>query len=258
MIGKVVDYDTGKPLAGIVVAEARDSQRFEGMLAGDHLAGNASGVASAVTSADGSFSLPMPGSGRFLFAAFGEPHSYVTFHGTFAGRSAALGSIRLIYPTRDERAALDEINRFRGAPGGDGRLGVASHLVFDENLTESARFWAAQEVRAGRIGHSCAALGDPAGCVEFNAFFHALPGAPQDWFAGQNAAFDTVASWSDPNSGFEDEGRLCAPAYDWRTCGSAERGETGHFVNLMTANRWAGFGSKELPGSGVYYAMNII
>lgn len=251
--GRVVDFNSGQPLSGIVVVAAPDD--FASELAGDEVAKGSPGIVTAVTDANGSFTLALPFAGRFLFDAFGKPQSHVTFHGDFAAGGRTFGTVRLIEPTDDERAALEELNRFRGAPGGVGRYGAATRLVFDENLMESARFWANQEVRAGRIGHTCGALGNPPNCIEFNAFFHALPGAPQDWSPAQNAAFDAVYSWADPNTTFEIEGRLCAPAYSWRTCGYND--EVGHFVNIMSANHWVGLGAKGLR-DGVYYAMNLI
>ncbi|MBV8148384.1 MAG: hypothetical protein JO092_04770 [Candidatus Eremiobacteraeota bacterium] len=253
--GRVVDFKSGQPLSGIVVAAAPDSDDFVSWLAGDRVADATPGIATAVTDANGSFTLALPFAGRFIFDAFGAPQAHVTFHGTYAAGSQTLGTVRLIEPSSDERAALAELNRFRGAPGGVGRYGAATRLVFDEDLMESARFWAGQEVRAGRIGHTCGALGDPPNCIEFNAFFHGLPGAPQDWSPAQNAAFDAVYSWADPNSTFEIEGRLCAPAYNWHGCGYND--EVGHFVNIMSANRWVGLGAKGLR-DGVYYAMNLI
>jgi hypothetical protein len=253
--GRIVDFRSGQPLAGIVVVAAPDRDDFANQLEGDRVANGGPGIVTAVTNANGSFTLALPFTGRFLFDALGAPQSHVTFHGAYATGNQTLGTVRLIEPTNDERAALEELNRFRGAPGGVGRYGAATRLVFDENLMESARFWAEQEVRAGRIGHTCRALGNPPNCIEFDAFFHALPGAPQDWSPAQNAAFDAVYSWSDPNSTFEIEGRLCAPAYNWRGCGYND--EVGHFVNIMSANRWVGLGAKGLR-DGVYYAMNLI
>lgn len=256
VVGRVVDFGSGRPLAGILVAAASDSSEVTAQLAGDRLSNSGSGVVTAVTDADGTFTLPTPAGTHFLFDAFGSPQSHVTFHGIFASGLHNLGTIRLIEPTADERAGLEELNRFRGAPGGVGRYAAATRLVFDENLMESARFWAQQEVRAGLVGHSCGSLGNPPNCVEFNAFFHSLAGAPQDWFAGQNAAFDRFSSWRDTNSMFEYEGRHCAQAFNWHSCGYND--EVGHFVNIMSASRWVGLGAKRRRDAGVYYTMNLI
>jgi hypothetical protein len=253
--GRVVDFATGRPLSGIVVAAAAANADFAKMLDGDRLLGSELGIVTAVTGADGSFVLPMPRGEHFLFDAFGESQAHVTFHGLFAVGSD-LGAVRLIRPTRDERTALEKLNRFRVAPGGWGGYGAQTSLVFDENLMESARFWAAQEVRAGRIGHTCSALGNPPNCIEFNAFFHELAGVPSEWFAAQNAAVGDVSSWEEPNRLFEIEGQRCAPPYDWRDCGYSA--EVGHFVNIMAASRWIGLGAESAQDSGVYYAMNLI
>ncbi len=254
--GRVVDFASGRALAGIVVAAAPANDDFAKMLKGDRLSESEPGIVTAVTDVDGRFVLPVPLGERFLFDTFGEPQAHVTFHGLFAVGSANLGTVRLIEPTRDERTALEELNRFRGAPGGRGGYGAQTKLVFDENLMESARFWAAQEVRAERIGHTCNALGNPPNCVEFNSFLHNLAGVPPEWSAAQNAAFDDVSSWADPNTMFEIEGRRCASPYNWRDCGYNE--EVGHFVNIMSASRWIGLGAEGAQNSGVYYAMNLI
>ena len=110
---------------------------------------------------------------------------------------------------------------------------------------ESARYWASVEGRTQRIGHTCAALGNPDGCIEFNAFYHRLPGAFNDWQCGQNAAFDTISSWSDPDQGFEDEEHQAG-------------GERGHYLNIISADRWIGLGKAGVPGIGTYFAMNVL
>ena len=254
--GRIVDFESGRPLSGVVVAAVSENGDPGDIVASDQLADSSAGVDTAATDSDGSFALPQPSGAHFLFDALGAPQSHVTFHGVFAADHVELGTLRLIAVTRDERAALAELNRFRGAPGGVGHFGAPTKLVFDENLMESARFWALQEGHAGRIGHTCADLGNPPKCVEFDAFFHALPGAPQDWSPAQNAAFTATSSWADPNMLFEIEGRRCAPAYDWRRCGYNE--EVGHFVNIMSAEHWVGLGAKGQHDAGVYYAMNLI
>jgi hypothetical protein len=160
-----------------------------------------------------------------------------TFHGRFA-MNAIPAVVRLSVVSADDVHALEQLNRFRSQFG-------LRPLVIDENLTETARYWAQEERRSGRIGHTCVALGDPPRCIEFNAFFHRLPGAPQDWDSGQNAAFDPVPSWSDPDAGFEAE----------RFSSSGER---GHFLNLVSAKRWIGFGEVSVPGTGSYFAMNVL
>lgn len=162
---------------------------------------------------------------------------YASFHGVFAP-NAIPRRIRLLALSDDERNAVDRVNRFRQ------RFGLAP-LRVDENLTETARYWSEQERRSGRIGHTCAALGAPASCIEFNSFFHALPGAPRDWFSGQNAAFDTYSTWLAPEAGFEQEEH-------------ATTGERGHFLNLIGASRWIGLGETRVPGYGAYFAMNLM
>ena len=174
---------------------------------------------------------------RVMVEADGAPLNYADFHGSFPATQPPR-VIRLLSLSADERRALDRVNAFR----------ASFHqppLQADENLMETARYWAREERLAGRIGHTCAQLRSPAGCLEFNAYFHSLPGAPLDWFAGQNAAFDTISSWIAPETGFENE-RL------------QTGGERGHFLNLIEASRWIGLGKTRVPGYGAYFAMNLI
>lgn len=231
--GHVVDGETGRPAPGISIAVIPLDAVNEAEMLGDRPPAEA-----MVTTTDdsGHFSVASPRS-PFLLDAYGSPTGRVTFHGRF--RAGDVGTIRLLRPTRDERAALTQLNAFRAAHG------ITATLGFDENLMESARYWAALEGRAQRIGHTCAALDNPQGCVEFNVFYHRLPGAPRDWLCGQNAAFDTVSSWIDPDQGFEDEEHQTS-------------GERGHYINIVSANRWIGFGKVGVPGVGTYFAMNVL
>lgn len=206
------------------------------------------GVLSLVQVIDASSGAPLPhvavsvvrdaqNATRVIVKADGAPLNYADFHGSFPAAETPR-VIRLLSLSHDERRALARVNAFR----------ASFHqppLRADENLMETARYWAREERVAGRIGHTCAQLGFPAGCVEFNAYFHALPGAPLDWFAGQNAAFDTISSWIAPETGFENE-RLQAT------------GDRGHFLNLIGASRWIGLGKTRVPGYGAYFAMNLI
>jgi hypothetical protein len=255
--GTVLDAQTGRPLGGVVVAAAPYDGTFGGPMAGDSAP---AGAATAVTSVDGSYSLTVDGAnGSIALDVYGAPRGFVTYHGVFSSGTANVPALRLVAPTASERNALAQINAFRRAPGGTTAYGEQQPLVFDQNLVLAARYWASQEKRAHRIGHTCAQLGDPSGCVEFNAYFHALPGAPQDDDAGQNAAFDTASSWSEPDRLFEIEGNLCG--YNWRACAGGRDGsaaQTGHYVNLMSARRWAGFGEAVADGDGSYFALNLL
>lgn len=173
---------------------------------------------------------------RVTVEAIGSKNGYANFHGSFSAGSVP-AVVRLLRLSADERRALERVNTFRARYG-------AAPLEPDENLTETARYWAREERLSGRVGHTCATLAHPPGCIEFNAYFHGLPGAPLDWFAGQNAAFDTISSWLGPESGFENE-RSAAE-------------DRGHFLNLIGASRWIGLGEMRVPGYGVYFAMNLI
>lgn len=230
--GTVVDGRTGEPLPGVAVALLPTSAVNGGLMSKDAAPAAA---AVATTDAAGRFLLESPGAPYFL-NAYGASVGRVTFHGTFYGPEA--GTIRLLRPTNEERRALAQLNAFRATHG------IATMLGFDENLMESARYWASVEGRAQHVGHTCASVGSPKGCIEFNTFYHALPGAPREWFCGQNAAFDTVSSWNDPDRGFEAE--------------EHQSGDRGHYLNIISANRWIGFGKAGVPGIGTYFAMNVL
>ncbi len=174
--------------------------------------------------------------GTIRISADGSRLGYTVFHGTFASNRVP-ATVRLSRLSADDVRGLDRVNAFRAS------FGLAP-LTADENLTEAARYWSREERIAGRVGHTCAALGHPAGCVEFNTYYHRLPGVPATSLAGQNAAFDTLATWLAPEALFE-----------------AERngnGERGHFLNLIDARRWIGLGVASIPGYGAYFAMNLI
>lgn len=256
--GTVIDQRSGVPIQGLSVAVERYEGAYDPAMAGDAPA-SAPDVSRATTGPDGSFAVAAPAGAAVAVAVYGGPRGYISFHGVFASKLDRLPVLRLIVATQEERRALAQINAFRVAPGGAAEFGTRQPLVFDQNLVETARYWAALEKQARRIGHTCAELANPAGCVEFNAYFHRLPGAPPDDDSGQNAAFDSDPSWSEPNHLFEIEGKRCG--YNWRSCpGGAERSsaQTGHYVNLMSAQRWIGLGQAVAEGYGAFFAQNLL
>lgn len=257
--GLILGRHTGKPLAGLVVAAAPASEAYEDAMAGD-ASPRLPGVRTAMTNQDGRFSVETDAfTPAVAVDIYGAPQGYATFHGLFPSGIAQLPVIRLISPTIEERHALHQINAFRRAPGGNTIFGTAQPLIFDQNLVETARYWAREEARALRIGHTCAQLGEPAGCVEFNAYFYRLPGAPQDDDAGQNAAFDSNPSWDEANRLFEVEGQLCH--FNWRACPSgpdSSQTQTGHYLNLMLAQHWIGLGEAVAAGYGAFFAQNLL
>ncbi|MDQ2865976.1 MAG: hypothetical protein M3R51_07090 [Candidatus Eremiobacteraeota bacterium] len=231
--GVVVDGETGRPISGVTVALSARGIDNNAAMSGDDVARDATTVQ---TDRDGKFVLWSTQSG-FLLTAYGKSNGRVAFHGVFP--TGGVGTIKLLRPTREERSALAQLNAFRAARG------IPGTLAFDENLMESARYWAALEGRTQRVGHTCASLGNPKGCIEFNAFYHQLPGAPREQFCGQNAAFDEISSWTDPDQGFEDEEHQSG-------------GERGHYLNIISADRWVGLGKTGVPGVGTYFAMNML
>jgi hypothetical protein len=257
--GNIVDAATGRPLAGITVAAAPYDGDFSSPLAGD--AASSGGPGSfAVTAADGSYTLAVDDTAApIALDVYGGTQGFVTYHGVFAAGTTGIPQLRMIQPTVTEQRALNQINSFRRAPGGRAQFGDAQPLVFDRNLVLAARYWASEERHAHRIGHTCAQLGNPDSCIEFNAYFHSLAGAPQGDDSGQNTAFDTDASWSAANRLFEIEGALCR--YNWRACPGGADGsaaQTGHYINLMAARRWIGLGEATAPGDGSYFTVNLL
>jgi hypothetical protein len=248
--GRVVDGQTLRPLTDVAIAVAPLSVKNEIALSGDRAPAASPNAHVVMTDENGRFEVDAPGE-AYVLTAYGASAGRVTFHGVFPSGDGDVGDLRLLVPTNEERATLSRINAFRA------RFGVRTRLVFDENLMESARFWASEELASGHVGHTCATIGRPAGCSEFNDYFHSLRGAPVDWRAGQDAAFDSDTRWDDPESGFEDEGRLCVTPYDWHHCTRADR-ETGHFTNIMAAAQWIGLGKEYQAGVGAYFAMNMI
>jgi hypothetical protein len=260
LTGVVVDARTGRPLAGLAIAASSYDGDFRGSMAGDAPPATLPPGASTVTGPDGSYVVTVDGTSPWVMLdVYGAPRGFATYHGIFAATTTRVPLLRLVAPNAAERHALAQINAFRRAPGGNASYGIAQPLIFDQNLVLAARYWAGQQMRAHRIGHTCAALGNPVGCIEFNAYFHALPGAPPFDDAGQNAAFDTDPSWTQPDQLFEAEGNLCG--YNWHACEGGRDGsasQTGHYVNLMIARRWAGFGEAAAAGDGSYFALNLL
>jgi hypothetical protein len=256
--GTVIDATTGRPFEGVTVAAASYDNDLYGTMAGDAVPSLA--AASVTTGTDGSYTIAIADTASpIALDVYGSAYGFMTFHGVFAAGTTRAPQVRLIRPTAIEQRALNQINAFRRAPGGRSQYGEMQPLVFDQNLVLAARYWASEERLAHRIGHTCAQLGSPVSCIEFNAYFHSLAGAPPDDDAGQNTAFDTDASWSAANHLFEIEGALCG--YNWRACPGGVDGsaaQTGHYINLMSARRWIGLGEATAPGDGSYFTVNLL
>jgi hypothetical protein len=304
--GKIVDASSGTGIAGITVAAAPASSAFTSMMAGSSAPTNAN-VATATTAADGTFKLACGTAltyqsvnycsiADFYFSAYGgSTYGDNSFHGQFASSNAYgaggsglnTGTIKLTDPIAEEVTNVAHVNAFRAAPGpghlygGSGATypqfssnalyGVNNTLVMDENLIETAKYWAGEMHAAGKMGHTCAAIGNPPGCIEQSAYYSALPGEPSSATTDGDAATG-FTSWigiggappynSSAQTTFEYEGAndtsgyyggsmasVCSTVWDAVTCaGGDPPAGAGHFVAEMSAAQWIGLG--EVEGAG--------
>lgn len=135
--GRVVDDATGAPIAGATVVAGS-------VLVADATAPPAAppGDALATTAGDGTFALPL---GAPAFVAVFAP-GYAALH---AQPPAALGELRLVAPSADDLAELNDsvigINALRA------RAGVAP-VAFESSALAAARAWVAWEAATGLDG----------------------------------------------------------------------------------------------------------
>jgi len=186
--GKIVDAGTGIGIGGITVAAAPEAgQVLLNAMSGSSAPVGNPNVATATTKSDGTFTitcgttLTLYGTdfcstaqfGVFLSAYGGASYSMNSFHGTFGsggfnygagGSGTNVGTLKLTNPNAEEVTELAHLNAFRAAPGpgseygysgatypqysSNALYGYANNLVFDENLIEIAKYWAA-ETHAG-------------------------------------------------------------------------------------------------------------
>lgn len=300
--GKMVDAGANAGISGITVAAAPATSAFTAAMAGSSASASAN-IATATTASDGTFTitcgstLTVGGTNycsvkNFYFAAYGgAAYGNNSFHGQFAstntygqgGSGLNVGTIKLTDPSAEEIANVAHVNAFRAAPGpgnlyggsyggssatypqlsSNASYGVSNTLVMDENLIETAKYWAGEMHTAGRLGHTCAAIGNPTGCIEQSAFYAALPGEPSSATVDGNAATGyfswagTGGTWpnSSAQSAFEVEGDNyygageCPTVWDAPTCvGGDPPGGAGHFISEMAASQWIGLG--EVEGAG--------
>lgn len=190
------------------------------------------------------------------------------------------GTLKLTNPTAEEITLLAHVNAFRAAPGpgntygqsgatypqysSNTLYGVNNNLVFDESLVEIARYWANEQHVAGHMGHTCATLvTPPAGCVDPTTYGRTLPGESSTSFGDSENVASGFVSWTcssafvgtatcSAESALEIEGNNsysgteCATIDDAKTCTFSDPpAGASHFINEMSATRWAGFGSVE-------------
>lgn len=261
IIGTVVDAGSGNPIAGITVA-------VETAVAGNTapMAGSSAPVGSltAVTAADGTFTivntLAAPNQTNFYLDVYGAAaYSNNSIHGQFfpgghfgvgGGAMSAtgvsnIGTVKLTNPTAEEATTLARMNTFRASPGGFTAYANNATLVFDENLLEQAQYWANDTHTAGVVGHTCASIGSPAGCIEPNIYLQSLPGSAVGNASAQSVG-GAFANWAAVETAIENEGLSCTPHYDTPNCpiGDPPAG-AGHYINLMTTSKWVGLGQVE-------------
>lgn len=303
--GKIVDAQSGAGITGLTVAAAPASSAFTAMMAGSSAPSNAN-VATATTASDGTFKIACGTAltyggvnycsiNDFYFSAYGgASYGFNSFHGQFAstntygagGSGLNTGTLKLTDPTAEEVTNVAHVNAFRAAPGpgnlygGSGvtyptfssnaLYGVNNTLVMDENLIEVAKYWAGEVHAAGKMGHTCAAIGNPPGCIEQSAYYASLPGEPSSATTDGDAATG-FSAWTGNGSAppyngsaqtsFEYEGandqsgyyggpmNACATVWDAKTCtGGDPPAGAGHFIAEMSATQWIGLG--EVEGSG--------
>ena len=194
IIGKIVDAGTGNPVSGLTVAVESAIAGNTAAMAGSSAPG---GALTAVTAADGTFTitntLSSPYQTDFYLDVYGGAgYSNNSIHGQFyvggkfgvgGGAMSAtgvsdLGTMKLTNPTAEEATTLARMNTFRASPGGFPAYANNAILVFDENLLETAGYWATETHTAGVVGHTCTSIGSPAGCIEPNTYLQSLPGSP--------------------------------------------------------------------------------
>jgi len=114
----------------------------------------------------------------------------------FAADQYELGTLRLIAATGDESAALAQLNRFRGRARRNRPLRCSHKIGLDEESDgERALLGTAKKFAAGRIGHTCGALGNRAEIVEVRSYSTRSQERRQDWSPAQKrAAFDATSS----------------------------------------------------------------
>lgn len=221
--------------------------------------------------------------GVFVSAYGGSSYGMNSFHGTFGsgfnygagGSGTNVGTIKLTNPTAEEKTELAHLNAFRAAPGPGNEYGYSSNtttypqygtstaLVFDENLIEVAKYWAGEMHQGGQWGHTCATINNPAGCIDPLTYGGTLPGERTAAFGDAQNVSTNYVSWTDnatstgtatssAESGFEIEGgnaygpNECATPYEASTCVFSDpNAGAGHFMNIMQATKWAGFGEVE-------------
>ncbi len=217
-IGRVVDYDTGAPLAGVPVAVGTV------LLTGDRLPARVPpGVEATATGADGTFTVPLRArAGRTYVEIFPED-GHLSLH-TLVPPGATERTYRVSRPTREELEWLRQLNADRIANG------VPGDLIIDEYAEETARYRARSMARSGVFKHGDAF-----------SYYERVGGifpSPRGRGAENIGAASAPSSWRQIERAFMSE--KCNIDHSCAQTRVAD-GETGHYQAIVDARaRWAG------------------
>ena len=204
-------------------------------------------IASAQTSASGSFGIPAIDPGNYMLTVT-KDGSFATLHRTITVATGAnfLSNVSLLELTASQQAWLTEVN--------NGRMTISSpmsfgNLVVDEYAQEQAVRWAKDEA-AGSIPFTDASYGP------YQSAYRSSPGAIYA-AAGVLAlvpgkAYDHTTA----DSSWFGEKTNC-PNGNWQTCTFADN--TGHYINISNTNTvWAGLGESDGVNSSTQHAYDIM
>jgi len=267
--GIAVDDTTGQPIAGATIVISQQT-----VIAGATAPPSGSKPWPSATSApDGSFDVQnVPRSLQtFDFSFVGarfpmypnyqwiqifSPDGHASYHGIWTinpSGTTDLGKIGIAMPTADETAWLTKLNLDRSTVG---TPAVTVPLILDSVTLQTARYWAQEMAAEGFYAHQC-----PAASTTCTAFWlygtqhHSLPDS-------QNIDYGTLPTmWPTAESQFMVEQANCVNG-NWLTCTYAEN--TGHYINIMSATRWVGFGiaagknpSNQLGTNTAFFVQNF-
>lgn len=292
--GKVIDKGSSAAISGLTVAVMPANSAFNASIAGATPPPANVNILTTTTDQTGAFKIALPTTNGlnyggtnyetnfYLVVYGGSTYSYMTFHGEFypgtplganaGGFTAAgadVGTLHLMQPTAAESGVLAQLNTFRTAPGPIGGPTYPQYaskygpLALDENMSESAVYWANEVHNAGIAGHTCASIGNPPGCIEYSTYANSLPGGSIS-SSSQDLDYNALG-WNGgatgyANQDFEAEGSYCSPnPWDYTACPSqapeGQLGQTGHYVTLMETTKWAGLG--EVTANPSVYVLNL-
>ncbi len=238
--GRVVDTDSGTPVAGATVVLTHT------VLSDDaaHLIST-----SAVTNADGSYVVANVPSAAMNVQVYSQGGYPTLHHGVDFAPGIGEGSLKVAKPTNAERRWLARINFERA------RYGLHA-VVFDQSAIASARYWATYMARNKYFDHTLPRA-DPNADTPSDATpvtrylkFSGLDLDDTNGMSENIAEFDGDASWSDAEDMFMAEKSKC-PHGSPNGCAYGEA--TGHFLNILNPDfKWVGLGIAKIGGQTYY------